>query len=190
VLTLAFKIGADQYALPSTAIEEAIALVNLRALPDAPAGIVGDFNYHGRMVPAIDLSELVLKRPSNRRWSTRILLTHLDDTGTSGKLIGLISENATELIVVADDVDDVKPPRLLQLKTLLDQGTHAYLLAHETEPQADWRPVDEEPEFDESHPSLALTIRDQAVRPTSGEAAIPKPIRTKRAPRLSYFDDK
>ncbi len=188
MLTLAFKIGADQYALPSTEIEEAIALVNLHELPDAPPGIVGEFNYHGRMVPAIDLSELILTRPSHRRWSTRILLTRLTKGGSAGKLVGLIAENATELIETDRAVEMNRSPRLLHLHDHLDQAAIEFLSALETEPPADWQPAAEEPDLGMPPSDLTLVVTDNDHQPPPEPAMSPPPIRHRRAPRFSYFD--
>ncbi|MGY8675242.1 MAG: chemotaxis protein CheW, partial [Verrucomicrobiia bacterium] len=95
MLALVFQVGGDRVALPAEAIEEIVAMVNLCPLPGAPTGIVGDFNFHGNRVPVIDLGELDLGRVAAPRWSTRIILTRRPG---DNKLIGLIAENATELV--------------------------------------------------------------------------------------------
>jgi chemotaxis-related protein WspB len=60
--------------------------------------VTGLFNYRGRPVPAVDLSELTLGRPSAERLSTRIMVVRCPDRrGTSGWL-GLIAEHATEMV--------------------------------------------------------------------------------------------
>lgn len=189
MLILAFKIGADQYGLPSAAIEEAIALVNLRRLEDPPRGIVGDFNYHGTMVPAIDLCELILGRPSHRRWSTRILVTRLVERETAGKFVGIITENATELIDSDSGSNSSAAVRLLQLEDYFDDDIRKFLTTHGTEPPADWEPANEDPIREPLDSNVALTIMKREPAPPP---AVPPPATTRRrrAPRLSYLDKK
>jgi chemotaxis-related protein WspB len=79
-------------------VVEVLPLLELKQIPEAPKGVAGIFNYRGRPVPAIDLSELTLGRPAGHRFSTRIIIINYPDE--SGKLhpLGLIAERATEII--------------------------------------------------------------------------------------------
>jgi len=98
MLFLLFQLGNDRYALDATRVVEVLPLVNLKIIPQAPRGVAGIFNYRGRPVPAIDLSELTLGKSAEEKLSTRIiLLDYLADDDQS-HLIGLIAEHATEMI--------------------------------------------------------------------------------------------
>jgi chemotaxis-related protein WspB len=98
MLFLLFRLGKDRYALQASRVLEVLPLVELRPIPDAPKGVAGLFNFHGRPVPAVDLSELTLGRPSDQRLSTRIIvINHPDGQGALHPL-GLIAEHATEII--------------------------------------------------------------------------------------------
>lgn len=127
MLQLVFQIGADRHALPAAAIAEICALVELHPVAGAPAGVAGVFNYHGRAIPAVDLSMLVLGRASSPRWSTRILLHRLARPAEPTPLVGLIAEHATELVALDPPAKDeaggllrdaqgtIRPLRLEQL---------------------------------------------------------------------------
>lgn len=98
MLFLIFHLGNDRYALQASRVIEVLPLVELKAIPNSPKGVAGIFNYRGRPVPAVDLTELTLGRPASRRLSTRIIIVnHPDDTGRNHPL-GLIAEHATEII--------------------------------------------------------------------------------------------
>ena len=98
MLFVVFHLGTDRYALQASRVIEVLPLVELKKIPDAPKGVAGIFNYRGRPVPAVDLSELTLGQPAARRLSTRIIIVnHPDDTGRNHPL-GLIAERATEII--------------------------------------------------------------------------------------------
>jgi chemotaxis-related protein WspB len=90
MLFLKFQIGAEAYVLDTAQIVEVLPLVNIRRIPQAPAGVAGLFNYHGRPVPVIDLSELTLGRVAQRHISTRLILVRYGDD-----LLGLIAERTT-----------------------------------------------------------------------------------------------
>jgi len=98
MLFLLFQLGQDRYALQASRVIEVLPMVDLKKIPDAPNGVAGLFNYRGRPVPAVDLSELTLGRPSDARFSTRlIVINDPDDTGRLHPL-GLIAARATEII--------------------------------------------------------------------------------------------
>jgi chemotaxis-related protein WspB len=95
MLFILFEVDRDRYALPASRIIEVLPLVNLKKIPQSPAGVAGVFNYRGTPVPVIDLSEMMLGIPAAHRLSTRIVMVEYPlDIGRRHKL-GLIAENAT-----------------------------------------------------------------------------------------------
>jgi chemotaxis-related protein WspB len=107
MLFLLFQLDADRYALPAREVKEVLPLVSTKALPGAPAGIVGLVNYRGLAVPVLDLAWLALGRRSARRVSTRLLIAHYPHPGGAERLLGLIVERATEMI--AREPGDFRP---------------------------------------------------------------------------------
>jgi chemotaxis-related protein WspB len=105
-LFVQFQIGGEGYLLEAARIACVLPMVEFRSIPHAPVGIVGVFDYRGRAVPLIDLSELALGTPAARHFSTRLLLVPIDaavqgePTGKPGctRLLGLIAERATQTI--------------------------------------------------------------------------------------------
>jgi chemotaxis-related protein WspB len=98
MLFLVFQIGNDRYALETSRVVEVVPLVEIQRLPNPPKGVAGLINYRGRSVPAADLSELTLKRPSAELLSTRIIIIRYPDASGANHLLGLIAEHATELL--------------------------------------------------------------------------------------------
>jgi chemotaxis-related protein WspB len=98
MLFLQFQLGKDRYALDSSQVVEVLPLLGIKQIPQALVGVVGAFNYRGRPVPVIDLSELALGRPARRHMSTRIIIVLYP--GGNGTLhpLGLIAEKATETV--------------------------------------------------------------------------------------------
>src|SRR3954470_4354213 len=98
MLFLVFKLGDDRYALDASRVAEVVPLLSLKQMPQSPPGFAGILNYRGRPVPALDLCQLTLGRPAREQLSTRIII--LAYTGKNGRqhLLGLIAENATEMV--------------------------------------------------------------------------------------------
>jgi chemotaxis-related protein WspB len=98
MLFLLFQLGEDRYAIEAAKVTAVLPLVVPKAIPGAPAAVAGAFDYHGTLVPLIDLSQLALGRPAQPRRSTRIIMVGYpvdDDTHP----LGLIAENASETLV-------------------------------------------------------------------------------------------
>lgn len=98
MLYLLFQIGGDRYALEARQAVEVLPYLTLKTIPQSPRGVAGIFNYRGRPVPAVDLSELTLGRPSRERLSTRIIVIQYLDRSRQPHLLGLIAEQATGMI--------------------------------------------------------------------------------------------
>jgi len=98
MLFILFQLGSDRYALEASRVVEVVPFVGLKRLPQAPKGVAGIFNYRGQPVPALDLSELTLDQPAHERLSTRIIIVNCPDEPGQQRLLGLVAENATEML--------------------------------------------------------------------------------------------
>ncbi|MBI3850745.1 MAG: purine-binding chemotaxis protein CheW [Verrucomicrobia bacterium] len=98
MLFLLFQLGNDRYVLDASRVVEVLPLLELKKIPHAPKGVAGLFNYRGRPVPAVDLSELAVDQPARERLSTRIIVVKYSDHAGKNLLLGLIAERATEML--------------------------------------------------------------------------------------------
>jgi chemotaxis-related protein WspB len=94
MLLVVFQAGAERFGLEVTCVREVLPLPALRPLPGAPEYVAGVFDYHGALVPAIDLSQLLAGRPARLLLSTRVVLVDYAQT----HLLGLVAERATETV--------------------------------------------------------------------------------------------
>ncbi len=94
MLFLVFELARDRYALDVSQVAEVLPLVAIKQIPQAPPAVAGILNYRGAPVPVIDVSQLTLGRPAERRLSTRIVLVHYPDADGQTRLLGLIAERA------------------------------------------------------------------------------------------------
>jgi chemotaxis-related protein WspB len=98
MLFLLFQIGQDRYGLEASQIVEIVPLVSLKKIPQAPKGVAGIFNYHGVLVPVVDLSEMATGHPAVPRLSTRLILVDYPLDARVRHVLGLMAEMVTETI--------------------------------------------------------------------------------------------
>jgi chemotaxis-related protein WspB len=99
MLFLQFQLGHDRYALDVRQVIEVLPLINVKRIPNAPAGVVGVINYRGSPVPLVDLSELMMGQPAKARMSTRIIVVNYpDENGEMRHHLGMIAEKTTQTV--------------------------------------------------------------------------------------------
>ena len=98
MLFLLFELGHERYALDVRQVAEVLPLLAIKPIPQAHAAVAGVMNFRGAPVPVIDVSQLTLGRPAERRLSTRIVLVHYPDAAGGTRLLGLIAERATQTL--------------------------------------------------------------------------------------------
>ena len=98
-----FNVDENRYLMPTNDVIEIIPFVQLTSKPTLPETIPGMCDYRGNSVPVIDLSYLLLKRPSNKKLSTRIIIFEMISNKNIKNLIGIIVEKATEVMKVDDE---------------------------------------------------------------------------------------
>jgi chemotaxis-related protein WspB len=98
-----FSIGNDRYALDTSHIVEVVPRVELWQIPKAPVYVAGVFRYRGRLVPVLDLCQLMQGQPCPVRLSTRILLVHYPGNDGVSQILGLMVERVTDTLT-SDDV--------------------------------------------------------------------------------------
>jgi chemotaxis-related protein WspB len=96
MLWLVFAVGHDRYALEGRQVVEVVPLVTLRQIPKTPDYVAGVFNYRGRLVPVLDLCQLLQGRPCLARLSTRIILVHYQRHQSPRHILGLMAERVTD----------------------------------------------------------------------------------------------
>jgi chemotaxis-related protein WspB len=94
MLLIVFEAGAERFGLDVSRVREVLPVPTLRPLPSAPEYVAGLFDYHGTLVPVIDLSRLLMGQPARLLLSTRIVLVEYGET----HLLGLLAERATETV--------------------------------------------------------------------------------------------
>mgnify|MGYP000861621354 CR=1 FL=1 len=71
-----FRLQADEYALEVSAVSEAVRMVALAALPDAPDWLAGVVNMRGHIMPVIDLRRRLHLPAPAPDLNTPIIIVH------------------------------------------------------------------------------------------------------------------
>jgi chemotaxis-related protein WspB len=98
MLFLRFQLGAQRYLINTEQLVEVLPLVEWRRMPGSPPGVLGVFNYHGTLVPVLDLSELALGVSAVGKPNLRIALVNYPIGNGEARPLGLLLENATSFI--------------------------------------------------------------------------------------------
>ncbi|WP_455922400.1 chemotaxis protein CheW [Pseudomonas putida] len=115
-LFLVFQVGSERFALAATDIGEVLPWVPLKPVPQSPAWVAGIFAHRGRVVPVIDVGQLMFGTPAAQRTSTRLVLVHYRADPTRSNLrLGLILEHATQTLRC--DPRDFQPSELSNRNT-------------------------------------------------------------------------
>lgn len=98
-LLLLLAAGEQLYAIPTEAVVEVIPQVLLRPLSGAPDHLRGVFNFRGRVVPVVDVTQLIAGEPCAAYLSSRIIM--IRNTGSDGQaaLLGLLAERVTDTLL-------------------------------------------------------------------------------------------
>ena len=147
MLMLLFHAGDNLYALDSSQVVEVIPMVVLRKIYHVPEYVAGFFNYHGTIVPVIDLGNLIGGITCRPRFSTRIVMVNYTAKDGRQQRLGLMAERVTETLTrpdidskspaIASDVpylgqmfmDELGMIQLIYWEHLIKDVQHALLLA-------------------------------------------------------------
>jgi chemotaxis-related protein WspB len=95
MLALTFQIGPEHLALDVRQVREVVPRLGLKRGPGSPAWLAGLFLYRGRVVPVIDLHQLVGAGDCPAHLSSRIIL--VPRPGAPGEFLGLLAARVIDL---------------------------------------------------------------------------------------------
>jgi len=78
-------VGDQRYGLPVESVRQIIEMVAITPLPGAPEVVLGVINYHGQVIPLIDMRLRLLEPPQPYTLRTPILIVRLGE-----RLAGLV----------------------------------------------------------------------------------------------------
>jgi purine-binding chemotaxis protein CheW len=91
-----FRLLGQTFALPIEPIAQIVEMMRITALPHMPAGIVGIINWHGTLVPALDLAVQLGAADHRPQWRSHVILVEYE-----GHYVGLIVDEVLDVINLA-----------------------------------------------------------------------------------------
>lgn len=98
-LLLLLTVGEQLYALESEQVVEVIPRVMLRPVCGSPPHRPGVFNFRGRVVPVVDVSQLIAGQPCAEHLSSRIIMVRQGEAAGAPALLGLLAERVTDTVL-------------------------------------------------------------------------------------------
>lgn len=98
-LLLLLAVADQLYAIDTQSVVEVIPQVILRPVPEAPAHQSGVFNFRGRVVPVVDVTQLIAGRPCAGHLSSRIIMVRHRAADGEPALLGLLAERVTDTLL-------------------------------------------------------------------------------------------
>jgi purine-binding chemotaxis protein CheW len=88
-----FQLGGEEYALPIARVREILRPGAITRLPSAPAHVRGITNVRGRIVPVVDLREMLGLGASETTARSRILLVEL-----AQRVVGVLVDAVSQVL--------------------------------------------------------------------------------------------
>lgn len=101
-----FRLGAEEFAMRITAVQEINRMTEITKVPRAPHFLEGIVNLRGNVIPVIDLRKRFAMAETERTDSTRIIIVDLSGTRT-----GMIVDSVSEVLRLERNA--IEPPPLL-----------------------------------------------------------------------------
>ena len=92
---LVFDVGGQRFGLPVEHVVQIVEMVELTPLPKAPEIVAGVINFHGRVIPLVDVRKRLNLVPQPYSLRTPIVVSRLHDHVT-----GLIVDSVSGVIEV------------------------------------------------------------------------------------------
>lgn len=101
-----FRVADQQFALELSAVEKAVRIVEVSPLPKSPEHILGIINYHGEIIPVINIRMLFNLPEREIELTDKLLIAQ-----TSLRTPALWIDSVSEVIEIAND-DIIKSEKI------------------------------------------------------------------------------
>jgi purine-binding chemotaxis protein CheW len=97
---LTFALAGEEYGLPVLKVREIIKILNITAVPQAPAHVKGVINLRGKVIPVVDLR--VKFGFASREYDERTCIIVIEVAlRTSNVMMGVVVDAVSEVLTIA-----------------------------------------------------------------------------------------
>lgn len=104
VQLVVFRLGAEEYGVPITQVQEIIHLTTPTRMPGAPAFVEGVINLRGKVIPVIDLKKRFALETAEYTDDARIVVVEI-----AGHTVGVIVDEVSEVLRLPKSSIDPPP---------------------------------------------------------------------------------
>ena len=101
---IVFKVGVEEFAIDILLSKEIVVMGQITPVPETEDYVEGVMNLRGNLVPVIDLKKRLRASHTDSRRQGRIIIARLE-----GKLVGIIVDDASEVLKVRDEAIEAPP---------------------------------------------------------------------------------
>lgn len=137
-----FEVDGTGYALPLEHVEQAVRMVALVGVPEAPPWIAGLLNLHGRVIPVIDLRRRFGLPPKSPHKNDRLLVIR-----NRQQSLAIMADTVSQVFEVSPEQIETPPGEFLQSRSLQSviRSDDAFILIldpAQLAPPSNWKPED------------------------------------------------
>ncbi len=114
---VAFRLGAEEYAVPVQNVEGIIKLADPTKVPGSPAFIRGVMNLRGKVISILDLRARFAMGSRENEDDSRVLVVQHD-----GKNVGILVDEVSEVMTVETSAIQPPPPEVVATKNRAIEG--------------------------------------------------------------------
>ncbi len=125
MLAIVFSAGHLSYAIAAQNVVRVLPLTELRAVPQAPDGVIGLLHYDNALLATVDLRLLLESTPCIRALSSRLIIVKITSPDRTAVRFALLAESVLNLIRVDRRLIAVKLTRAPFLGDILAMQDNA-----------------------------------------------------------------
>lgn len=95
---IVLTLDDQRYALPLSAVERVVRVVEITALPDAPNIVAGVVNVQGRIIPVVNIRKRFLLPERDIALNDQLIISH-----TSRRPVALIADSVTGVVDCSEE---------------------------------------------------------------------------------------
>lgn len=101
---VAFTIDTEEFAIDIASVHEINRVVEITRIPNAPEHVQGVINLRGKIVPIVDMRELLGFEPKEARATSRIIVVEV-----GGMMLGFLVDSVSEVVRLPRSAVDEPP---------------------------------------------------------------------------------
>ena len=128
---LVFRLDDQRYALPLSAVERVVRVVELVPMPKAPTAILGVVNIQGRIIPVISVRRQFGLTERELDLTDQLIITSVENRATAllvDAVLGVVESSSDRVVpssVVSPELNEVNGLMNLDGRTVMIQNLDA-----------------------------------------------------------------